>query len=215
MRYFFCRVAASLALLAMLANGAAFAQSEKHFDAAGFREGDLIFQSSRTAQSQAIELATHSRYSHCGIILKIGQRFYVYEAVGPVRYLPLQEWIAHGRNGRYALKRLKNADTLLTPGALRKIRQVSNAFKDNPYDFAFGWSDARIYCSELVYKIYLRALGLKVGKIRRLGDFDLTHPVVREKLRERYKDKIPLDEPVISPQDIFESDLLVSVKVGG
>jgi hypothetical protein len=146
--------------------------------------------------------------------MKIGKRFHVYEAVGPVRYLPLQEWIARGRDGHYALKRLKNADTLLTPGALRKIRQAGNAFKGKPYDFAFGWSDARIYCSELVYKIYFRALGLQVGKIRRLGDFDLTHPIVQEKLRERYKDNIPLYEPVISPQDILESDLLVSVKPG-
>ncbi|MDR2093353.1 MAG: YiiX family permuted papain-like enzyme [Azoarcus sp.] len=186
-----------------------------HFDVSGFREGDIIFQSSLSSQSKAIELATHSRYSHCGIVLKIGKQFYVYEAVGPVRYLPLQEWIALGKGGRYALKRLKNADTILTAEAIGKIRKAGEYFKGKPYDSTFGWGDERIYCSELVHKIYSRALGLEVGKIRRLGDFDLTHPSVREELRERYGENIPLNEPVVSPQDVFESDLLVSVGGNG
>jgi hypothetical protein len=30
--------------------------------------GDLIFQTSKSGQSQAIPLATKSKYSHCGII---------------------------------------------------------------------------------------------------------------------------------------------------
>ena len=33
-----------------------------------FQNGDIIFQSLRSGQSDAIQLATHSRYSHCGII---------------------------------------------------------------------------------------------------------------------------------------------------
>lgn len=32
------------------------------------RNGDLIFQTSKSAQSQAIQAATHSPYSHCGIV---------------------------------------------------------------------------------------------------------------------------------------------------
>lgn len=34
------------------------------------RDGDLIFHTSQSAQSQAIQLATHSPYSHCGIVYK-------------------------------------------------------------------------------------------------------------------------------------------------
>lgn len=34
------------------------------------REGDLIFHTSLSAQSQAIQLATHSPYSHCGLLYK-------------------------------------------------------------------------------------------------------------------------------------------------
>ena len=49
------------------------------------REGDLIFQTSTSAQSKAIQAATRSKYSHCGIIYKEGNNYYVYEAVQPVK----------------------------------------------------------------------------------------------------------------------------------
>ena len=34
------------------------------------KEGDIIFQTSTSSQSKAIQLATHSKYSHVGIIFK-------------------------------------------------------------------------------------------------------------------------------------------------
>ncbi len=44
-----------------------------------------------------------------------------------------------------------------------------------------------------------------------LKDFDLTHPVVRQKLLERYGSKIPMEEEVVSPASIFDSELLETV----
>ena len=35
-----------------------------------YKEGDIIFQISRSTQSKAIQAATGSRYSHCGILFK-------------------------------------------------------------------------------------------------------------------------------------------------
>ena len=56
------------------------------------KDGDLIFQTSRSSQSKAIQLATNSQYSHCGIVFKEGNSFYVFEAVQPVKRTPLAEW---------------------------------------------------------------------------------------------------------------------------
>lgn len=44
-----------------------------------------------------------------------------------------------------------------------------------------------------------------------MRDFDLSHPIVKSKLKERYGASIPLDEPVISPGDVFNSSLLETV----
>ncbi|OQP50247.1 YiiX family permuted papain-like enzyme [Niastella populi] len=176
------------------------------------KNGDIIFQTSLSGQSKAIQLATKSKYSHCGLIFKDGNDFYVFEAVQPVKWTPLNRWIARGQDGRYVIKRLKNADQVLTFATLLKMKQVGNKFNGKNYDLTFEWSDEKIYCSELIWKIYQRATGIEIGKLQKLSDFDLTNEAVKKKMKERYGDKIPLDEIVISPEAIFDSELLITVK---
>ncbi|MFM7764841.1 MAG: YiiX/YebB-like N1pC/P60 family cysteine hydrolase, partial [Sphingomonadales bacterium] len=93
------------------------------------KDGDVIFQTSQSSQSKAIQLATKSKYSHCGIVYKDGNEFYVYEAVQPVKSTPLNKWIARGESGKYIVKRLKNADDILTPAVLKKMKQEGEKFK--------------------------------------------------------------------------------------
>lgn len=176
------------------------------------KNGDLIFQTSLSSQSKAVQLATKSKYSHCGIVYQEGSKFYVFEAVQPVKRTPLQQWIARGQGGKYVVKRLKNADQVLTPAVLQKMKQIGDQFKGKKYDLTFEWSDDKIYCSELIWKVYQRATGLEIGKLEKLSSFDLSSDAVKKKMKERYGDKVPLEEPVISPAAVFESDLLVTVK---
>ena len=176
------------------------------------KNGDLIFQTSLSRQSRAIQLATKSIYSHCGLIYKNGKDFYVFEAVQPVKLTPLDKWIARGKDGKFVIKRLKNADKVLSPSTIEKMKEVGDQFKGKNYDLTFEWSDEKIYCSELIWKIYQRATGLEIGKLQKLKDFDLTDKAVQAKMKERYGDKIPMDETVISPVAIYDSELLMSVK---
>ena len=175
------------------------------------REGDIIFQTSLSRQSQAIQLATKSKYSHCGLIYKDRNEYYVFEAVQPIKQTPLDKWIARGQDGKYVIKRLKNADQVLTPATLEKMKQVGNKFTGKNYDLTFEWSDNKLYCSELIWKIYQRATGLEIGKLEKLSDFDLTNDAVKHIMIERYGKRIPLNERVISPAAIFESELLMTV----
>lgn len=174
-------------------------------------DGDIIFQVSLSSQSKAIQQATKSKYSHCGIIYKDKGKYYVYEAVQPVKLTPLKNWIARGKGEHFVVKRLRDADKILTPVNLAKMKKEGEKFRGRNYDLTFEWSDDKIYCSELVWKIYKRATGLEVGKLQTLGEFDLTSDIVREKLKERYGNKLPKDEIVISPASIYESDLLITV----
>jgi len=181
-------------------------------DKGELRDGDLIFQTSLSAQSKAIQLATHSEYSHCGIIFKQQENYIVLEAVEPVKQTPLDKWIARGKGGHFVIRRLKNAGQVLTPSALQNMKQISEGFVGKSYDLYFSWSDDKIYCSELIWKIYQRATGLEIGKLQKLGDFDLSDERVKQKLAERYGDNIPLNDTVISPVSIFNSELLTTVK---
>ncbi|WP_139923884.1 YiiX family permuted papain-like enzyme [Hymenobacter sp. DG01] len=176
------------------------------------RNGDLIFHTSQSAQSRAIQLATRSPYSHCGILFKKNGEWRVFEAVQPVSETSLAAWVARGKNGQFVVKRLRDAETVLTPAALQRLQNAGEQYRGRNYDLYFGWSDERIYCSELLWKMYRQATGREIGKLQTLREFDLSHPAVQAKLQERYGKHIPLDEKVISPVRMLETKELVTVR---
>jgi len=175
------------------------------------QEGDILFHQSKSSQSRAIAMATKSRYTHMGMLIEVDGDLVVLEAVQPVSLTSVSAWVARGEDDHVVVKRLSGAQETLTPDAKEQLRQLGLEFVGRPYDLQFGWSDDRIYCSELVYKVYERSVGVQIGDLAELGSFDLSHAEVRSKLEERYGDAVPLDEPVISPQQMFDSHLLVTV----
>lgn len=174
-------------------------------------DGDIVFHTSRSSQSLAVQRATGSKYSHMGVVFYNGGKPYVLEAVETVRYTPLERWVARGLNGEVVVKRLSDAEESLTPDRVKRLRVAAEQFIGRPYDLQFGWSDKKIYCSELVWKAYDQALGVRIGDLQRVRDFNLSDPAVRAKMKERYGSNVPLDEPVISPAAMFESPLLKTV----
>jgi hypothetical protein len=179
--------------------------------APSLQEGDLVFHTSRSAQSLAIQRATKSPLSHMGVVLARGKQLTVLEAVSTVKETPLAEWLARGERGATGLfaSRTRGPSSPRTHG--RSCVEKRGTFLGKKYDLTFEWSDDRIYCSELVYKLYDRALGVKLGELATLRTFDLTDPAVKAKMRERYGNRVPLDEPVISPASMAASPRLVTV----
>ncbi|HDT4139894.1 TPA: YiiX family permuted papain-like enzyme [Escherichia coli] len=170
--------------------------------------GDIIFQISRSSQSKAIQLATHSDYSHTGMLVIRNKKPYVFEAVGPVKYTPLKQWITHGEDSKYIVRRVKGE---LNAEQQQKLAQTAKRYLGKPYDSSFSWSDDRQYCSEVVWKVYQNALGMRVGEQQKLKEFDLSNPLVQAKLKERYGKNIPLEETVVSPQAVFDAPQLTTV----
>jgi hypothetical protein len=174
------------------------------------QDGDIVFQTSRSPQSLAVQRATGSSYSHMGMVFMRQGQPYVFEAAGRVHYTPLARWVARGVGSHVVIKRLTDARLLDAP-AVERLRQEARSFDGRPYDPVFAWSDERIYCSELVWKIYQRALGIELGRLQKIREFKLDDPAVEEKIRERYGRRIPLEEAAISPVAIFDSPRLVTV----
>ncbi|WP_313916210.1 YiiX family permuted papain-like enzyme [Tahibacter sp.] len=204
------RFPASVLQALLLAASLAFGLSACAADTP-LRDGDIIFHTSRSSQSAAIQRATHSRYSHMGLILHRGGQPFVFEAVSTVKFTPLAQWIARGERSHYVVKRWRDADARLDAAGVARLRDAATAMAGKSYDLTFEWSDQRIYCSELVWKAYERAFGVRLGETQRLRDFDLSDAAVKAKLRERYGTKLPLQETVISPQAMFDSALLMTV----
>ena len=177
-------------------------------------DGDIVFQASRSDQSDAIRRATGSPYTHMGLIFLEQGKPLVLEAVGPVKWTALDEWIQRGVGRRYVVKRLADPSPLISPGGAGRLRAAADRFRGRPYDFYFEWSDKRIYCSELVWKAYRNPFGIQIGALERLRDFNLRDSVVAANLKERYGEAIPRDEIVISPASMFHSDKLRTVYKG-
>lgn len=169
---------------------------------------DIVFHTSVSSQSAAVQAATNSPYSHMGIVLFKDGTPYVFEAVQPVKYTPIKAWLNRGKGKHYVIKRLK---TPLSTAAISQLQAEAVHYIGKPYDLTFEWSDNRIYCSELVWKMYKSAAAIELAPLAKLGSFNLSNPAVRAKLKERYGSKIPMNEPVIAPVAIFESPLLVTV----
>jgi hypothetical protein len=187
----------------------------KHSNAIeGLQEGDIVFQSSMSGQSYAIQLATDSKYSHCGMIIKTKTgKLMVAEAVQPVVFTPLSEWIRRGDDHHCVVKRLKNAEDILTDEVLLEMRKTAYGFMGKNYDLKFAWDDKEMYCSELVWKIYERCASIKLGEPQPMKNYNLDHPVVQKIMKERYGNKIPYDMPMVAPSTIYDSELLETVKV--
>ena len=90
------------------------------------QDGDLVFHESTSRQSPIIKLAQHSKWTHCGIVFHIGEKAYVYEAVEPVKYTPLKDWIARGKNGVYCAKRLESPLSASTIEKMKAVGLTSN-----------------------------------------------------------------------------------------
>ena len=203
----------ALAALAILISSSAYPKDRSADPQFAFHpcNGDLVFQTTKSQLGPAIEIATGSNITHVGMILIDNDTVFVYEAVGPVRRIPLVEWIDLGVENQFCVKRLKNAEEVLTRDVLKKISEVFSELEGRDYDIQFQWSDERLYCSELVHKMYEKGAGLELGEIEKFGDFHLDHPVVQFWINMYFPDGPDLDEKVVTPVSIYNDTSLVTI----
>ena len=188
-------------------------------DACALRTGDLVFQRSESAQAPAIQEAQRGDpATHVGIVVrKDDGALVVLEAVGPVKTTPWGRFVARGAGVEvYRDPRLSDA---------QRLQLVDVALHDlgKPYDAAFAADDARIYCSELVWRAY-RGLGLDIGAIEATGDLALDGPLVRALFARRWEQHprcaglsraacraAVVREPIVTPASIRSDPRLVRV----
>lgn len=210
-KYIFITVVLTIFFIGMVLKLAVEARGDS-FDPSILKEGDIIFHQSHSDQSEAVRIATNSRFNHMAIIFKYKGKFMIFEAVQPVKITPLAQFIRRGSNS-FVIKRLRDCDSVLTSGVIEKMKAQGKKYIGKNYDLYFRWDDSRIYCSELVWKIYKYGAGIEVGRLQHAHDMNLDNPVVRRLIEKRYgkKNTIPSDEIVISPQSIYECERLVTV----
>ena len=180
-------------------------------DTTKLKDGDIIFHTSKSGQSKMLQIATNSKLTHVGVIFHINGVPYVFEAIQPVTYRALNTFINAGENGNYTILRLRNELTL-TQIKIMKSYAMKQMGKN--YDVQFKWDDDKMYCSELVYKIYESA-GIQICSKNNFSSFNLSNPIVKQAIMDRYTkmgQKINYNEVVVAPSDIYKSWSLTTIK---
>jgi len=171
------------------------------------KDGDVIFQTSLSPQSQHIQDATNSNLSHVGIIYIKDGKPYVFEAVEPVKITPLDEWIYRGKDNKYTVYRSIRP---LSETDLNKMYDYCVSQQGKHYDVKFQWNDDKIYCSELVWYAY-NSIGVELSTPKPFSDFDIEKEETKKEITRRYGDNFVQSEPVVSPKCLAESKYLEKI----
>ena len=116
------------------------------------RSGDLLFVSDSTGMGQAVQEST-GRYSHVAIVERRGDSLYVIDATHTygVARRPLGQLLEEGMPvDVYRQKAPFDTAALMA----RACEQIGK-----PYDNAFLPDNGALYCSELIYMVYLSRQG--------------------------------------------------------
>lgn len=181
--------------IAFIILGCAFALSGCSSRPSGYspKEGDVVFQSlPRNPLVDAIEGATHSRYSHCGLIVWRDGEWRVLEAIGPVQETRLSSWIKQGRGGEFAAYRFEEELSARIP----EIISAARRYLGREYDIHYRFDNDEIYCSELILLAFREVVGRDLGKVVRLGDLDWrehTDTILQ------IEEVVPVDREMITP----------------
>ena len=130
----------------------------------GFKDGDIIFQTSKSSQSKMLKVVTKSNLTHCGVIFHKNGKPFVFEAVQPVKVTPLKEWINRGKDTKYSVTRLTYD---LSESAKKDMITAVNYTGPAPagVDVAGGQVDFGIIPAAVAYNL------VKSGKVKYIGIF--------------------------------------------
>jgi hypothetical protein len=173
-------------------------------------EGDLVFQNLGDEQLMAFGEATKSKYNNVGMIFMHPRTkvYMVVDAHDSVHTTPLTEWVSAGTDQKVALLRLKNSNLLLGAKKTKALLDVAKPMKGTPYDPYYSWSDEAFYPSEFIWKVYNQGPKLDLCETGKLSDLDLSGSLTAARMKTKYGDKIPKDEKVVTPDQIYKSPKL-------
>ena len=184
---FFCSTIVLLYLVAVI--------SCSRPEANELKEGDIVFQTSTSQQAPLIIAATNSPWSHCGIIIEKPDGLYVLEAISKVSLTPYQQWVERGVGKRVKAKRYSQDP----------IKIKYSKYLGKSYDLAFKFGNSKWYCSELVYDIYKRQLGVELCEPHPVSDYSIHSQRVERQMKKRGINKNQL---VVAPSDLYDSKQL-------
>ena len=179
-----------------------------------FKNGDIIFQTSKSQQSKLIQEVTQSKFSHVGILyIEEDYKISVFEAGAKVKLTPLSQWINNGVENQYVIKRYKYDINLED---MNKMYEYCIQQKGMSYDWEFQWTDNEMYCSELVWKAY-KSINIELSIISTFANLPgMNSNKIQKEIEKRYREcndcgEFNKHEYIVSPEDLYQSEKLIKI----
>jgi len=172
-----------------------FQKKNYTFDQRHFKTGDVLLQHIPGRLTSVIKDVTNSFYSHCGMVVIKNRQIYVIEAIGPVKYTPLSRWLKQGRDNFTQLRPL-----YFENHQLAMVVTEAEKLLGKPYDIQYELDEEKIYCSELIYKAFLRASKKEVGKKEALST--LNWKPHEDFIRHLCRGQLPLKRELVTPESL-------------
>ena len=147
----------------------------------------------------AIESVSQSDLSHCGIIVKLLDKWMVLESIGEVQYTPLSDWEDRGRDYKFLAYRFKPEKKV----DIAKFIENAKSYIGRGYDYHYSFDNSEIYCSELPFLAFQKITGKPLGKVRKLRD--LNWQPNEKFIRSIENNELPLDRTMITPIDLSKA----------
>ena len=168
-------------------------------------EGDLLFQYAPGNQIlNAIADASGDQFSHCGILVKKDDGWFVLEAVGAVKETPVKVWQSRSRDKVMQVYRLKASLQKHIPKMISEARE----FLGRPHDFNCKMSDTHFYGAELIYKSYKKASSKELGSPLPLKELDWKPA---KDVILKFEKSVPLQRKIITAEILTRSSDLQRV----
>lgn len=143
-------------------NTVLYAMSKSETVYYNIQPGDILFQDLDCgAACDAIEKVTEGvngmDFSHCGIVVQMGNDMMVVEAYGDVKATSVNDFLMRTKDAsgypKVVIGRLKDEQSSLAD----ESAEIAKEYIGKGYDDAFEMGNDKYYCSELVYECFRKA----------------------------------------------------------
>ena len=135
------------------------------------RVGDIILQPRDCWSCDLIEAQENSIYSHMGMVIEVDPIVKIIDALGTVKISELQQFdLGTQKNQKLSVRRFRNQEIVefIQNNHNQFIQLYLDNFHGLSYDNDFEWNNfdetgnEKLYCSEMITKLFSSFLGIKL-----------------------------------------------------
>ncbi|MEM6990899.1 MAG: YiiX/YebB-like N1pC/P60 family cysteine hydrolase [Myxococcota bacterium] len=179
-------------------------------EAASLLTGDLVFVQGGSRHASALGAAMPGELNHVGLVFVTSDGPQVVSAGKKLDQASYDQWLRHNSASHIVVKRLKDAEALLTDEKLLPLKQFSFTSRGRDYDYSFDWDDTNLYASEYVHKAFVKGPGVELGKKETLASLGLDAATAKA-IGDKYGGTVDVNTEVVTVASIFADERLSTV----